>query len=304
MSKKNKTTAIRLSRGDMILETTITVMMILLFVVFLYPMIFIVSSSFSSGKAVSMGKVLLWPVDFSLQGYKIVFSYSKVWTGYYNTIVNTILATALSMVCTIMVAFCMSKREWQGRNVYMMMYIITMWFGGGLIPAYINMSNLGLTNTRWAIILSGVVSTYNMIVMRTFFRSNVPEELYDAARMDGCTDINFLLKIVCPLSKAIFSVITLYYAVGEWNSYFTAMIYIRKLELITLQQVLRDILNSSNINMDDIQGMTAEELEGMMGAADLIKFSLIIVSSAPILCAYPFVQKYFEKGVTVGAVKG
>ena len=304
MSKKDKSTAIRLSKGDIIMDTVITTVMVILFIIVLYPMVYVLSSAFSSGKAVSNGKVLLWPVEPSVQGFKIIFSYKKVWTGYYNTIVNTVVATTINIFATVLVAYPMSRRDMQGKGFYMAVFMITMWFGGGLIPTYINMSNLGLTNTRWAVIMNSCISTYNMIVMRTFFKNSIPGELHDAARVDGISDIGYLFKIVLPLSKAIFSVIILYYAVGHWNSYFSAMIYIRDINLLTLQQVLRDILNASNINLDEIEGMTAEELEGLMGAADLIKYALIVVSSGPILCVYPFIQKYFERGVMIGSVKG
>ena len=304
MSKKDKSTAIRLSKGDIIMDTVITIVMVFLFIIVLYPMVYVLSSSFSSGRAVSSGKVLLWPVEPSIQGFKIIFSYKKVWIGYYNTIVNTVVGTAINIFATVLVAYPMSRRDMQGKGFYMAIFLISMWFSGGLIPTYINMSNLGLTNTRWAVIMNSCISTYNMIVMRTFFKNSIPGELHDAARVDGISDIGYLFKIVLPLSKAIFSVIILYYAVGHWNSYFSAMIYIRDINLLTLQQVLRDILNASNINLDEIEGMTAEELEGLMGAADLIKYALIVVSSGPILCVYPFIQKYFERGVMIGSVKG
>ena len=302
MSKKN--TAIRLSKGDRIMDTTINVVMALLFLIVLYPLVYVVSSSFSSGEAVFSGKVILWPVDFSTFGYEIVLKFPKVWIGYKNTIINTVLGTCMNVFTTTLVAYPLSRREFQGKGFYMFLFMFTMWFGGGLVPTYILMSNLGLVNNRLAVLLSGLVSISNMVVMRSFFRSSIPADLHDAARVDGISDIGYLVKIVLPLSKAIFSVVTLYYAVAHWNSYFTAMIYLMDPSMLTLQQVLKDLLAQSNPSLEDVQGLTAEEIANMQYSADLMKYSLIVVSSAPILCAYPFVQKYFEKGVMIGSVKG
>ncbi len=303
MSKK-KSTAIRLSKGDQFMETTINIVMTLLFLVVLYPLIYVLSSSFSSGQAVSDGKVILWPVDFSTYGYELVLKYPKVWTGYINTIINTVLGTVMNVFTTMLVAYPLSRKEFQGKGFYMFIFMFTMWFGGGLIPTYVLMSDLGLVNNRLSVLLSGLVSISNMVVMRSFFRSSIPGDLHDAARVDGISDIGYLVKIVLPLSKAIFSVITLYYAVAHWNSYFTAMIYLRDPSMITLQQVLKELLDASTASMSDMQGMTAEEAAAIQTSADLMKYSLIVVSAAPILCAYPFVQKYFEKGVMIGSVKG
>ena len=302
MSKKN--TAIRLSKGDLIMDNTINVVMFLLFLVVLYPLVYVVSSSFSSGDAVFNGKVILWPVDFSTFGYEIVLKYPKVWVGYKNTIINTVVGTIMNVFTTTLVAYPMARREFQGKGFYMFIFMLTMWFGGGLVPTYILMSNLGLVNNRLAVLLSGLISISNMVVMRSFFRSSIPADLHDAARVDGISDIGYLVKIVLPLSKAIFSVVTLYYAVAHWNSYFTAMIYLMDPSMLTLQQVLKELLAQANPSVEDVQGMTAEEIANMQYSADLMKYSLIVVSSAPILCAYPFVQKYFEKGVMIGSVKG
>lgn len=301
---KNNSKAIRLSRGDRIMDTAINIIMFLLFLVVLYPLIYVVSSSFSSGDAVFNGKVILWPVDFSLYGYEIVLKYPKVWVGYKNTIINTVLGTIMNVFTTTLVAYPLSRKEFQGKGFYMFIFMFTMWFGGGLVPSYILMSNLGLVNNRLSVLLTGLVSISNMVVMRSFFRSSIPGDLHDAARVDGISDIGYLVKIVLPLSKAIFSVVTLYYAVAHWNSYFSAMIYLMDPDMLTLQQVLKDLLAQSNPSVDDVQGLTAEEISALQYSADLMKYSLIVVSSAPILCAYPFVQKYFEKGVMIGSVKG
>lgn len=303
MSKK-KSTAIRLSTGDRIMDTTINVIMFLLFLVVLYPLVYVVSSSFSSGDAVFNGKVILWPVDFSTFGYEIVLKFPKVWVGYKNTIINTVVGTVMNVFTTTLVAYPLSRKEFQGKGFYMFIFMFTMWFGGGLVPSYLLMSDLGLVNNRLAVLLTGLVSISNMVVMRSFFRNSIPGDLHDAARVDGISDIGYMVKIVLPLSKAIFSVITLYYAVAHWNAYFSAMIYLREPSMMTLQQVLKDLLAQANPSLDDVQGMSAEDIANMQYSADLMKYSLIVISSAPILCAYPFVQKYFERGVMIGSVKG
>lgn len=303
MSKK-KSTAIRLSVGDRIMDTVINIVMGLLFLVVLYPLVYVVSSSFSSGDAVFNGKVILWPVDFSTFGYEIVLKNPKVWIGYKNTIINTVLGTIMNVFTTTLVAYPLSRKEFQGKGFYMFIFMFTMWFGGGLVPTYILMSDLGLINNRLSVLLTGLVSISNMVVMRSFFRNSIPGDLHDAARVDGISDIGYLIKIVLPLSKAIFSVITLYYAVAHWNAYFSAMIYLRHPSMMTLQQVLKDLLAQASPSLEDYQNMSAEDIANMQYAADLMKYSLIVISSAPILCAYPFVQKYFEKGVMIGSVKG
>ena len=303
MSKK-KSTAIRLSVGDRVMDTAINIVMALLFLVVLYPLIYVVSSSFSSGDAVFNGKVILWPVEFSTFGYEIVLKFPKVWVGYKNTIINTVLGTIMNVFTTTLVAYPLSRKEFQGKGFYMFIFMFTMWFGGGLVPTYILMSDLGLINNRLSVLLTGLVSISNMVVMRSFFRNSIPGDLHDAARVDGISDIGYLIKIVLPLSKAIFSVITLYYAVAHWNAYFSAMIYLREPSMMTLQQVLKDLLAQANPSLDDVSDVSAEDLANMQYAADLMKYSLIVISSAPILCAYPFVQKYFEKGVMIGSVKG
>ena len=301
MSKK-KTSGISVPVSDKIMNTIVMFFMIALTVVVLYPLIYIVSSSFSSGQAVSNGKVLLWPVDFSLTGYQIIFNYRQVWVGYGNTIFYTVVGTIVNIFLTTLAAYPLSRKNFQGRKFYMTIFMITMFFSGGMIPSYILMVKLNLTNTRWALICCGAISVYNMIVMRTFFQNSIPNDLFDAARIDGASDIGYLVKIVLPLSKAVFAVVILYYAVGHWNSYFNAILYLRDRDLQPLQLVLRDILNASNVDLSQIED--AELLKQMQGASDLVKYALIVVSSAPILIAYQFVQKFFEKGVMIGSVKG
>ena len=299
MAKKKST--IKLSTDDKILHIVVTVIMVALCILVMYPLIYVLSSSFSSGSAVSSGRVLLWPVEFSIQGYKVVFSYKSVWTGYANTIFYTVVGTVLNLVLTTMAAYPLSRRNFQGRKLYTTIFMITMFFSGGLVPTYIMMTKLGLTNTRWVIILNGALSVYNMIIMRTNFQS-IPQELLESAKIDGISDIGYLFKIVMPLSKAVFSVITLYYAVAHWNSYFTALMYTRDKELWPLQMVLRTVMNAAQVDPSEITD--AETLAALSGVTDVMKHSMIVISAVPVLIMYPFVQKFFEKGVMIGSVKG
>lgn len=300
--KTNKRNAVGIPREDKIMYGVIYAVMSLLLVIILYPLIYILSNSFSSGQAVTAGRVLLWPVDFSVMGYEIIFDYKQVWTGYRNTIFYTVVATMLNLVLTTCAAYPLSRKDFVGRNFYMTLFMIIMFFSGGIIPSYILMSRLHLTNTPWSVILSGGISVTNMIIMRTYFINSIPADLFDAARIDGITDWGYLFRIVLPLSRAIIAVIVLYYAVGHWNSYFNAMLYIREKNLYPLQMVLREILNASRIDLSQVED--ADTLASLIGTPDLVKYTMIVVSTVPVLCAYPFVQKYFEKGVMIGSVKG
>lgn len=301
MKKKNNN-RVGIPSEDKILYGIVYTVMILLLITILYPLIYILSNSFSSGQAVTAGRVLLWPVDFSLTGYKIIFDYRQIWTGYKNTIIYTLTATSLNLALTICAAYPLSRRDFIGRNFYMTLFMIIMFFSGGMIPNYILMSRLKLTNSGWAVILSGAISVSNMIIMRTYFINSIPGDLFDAARIDGITDWGYLFRIVLPLSRAILAVIILYYAVAHWNSYFNAMLYLRDKDLYPLQMVLRDILSASRIDLSQVDDV--ETLAALIGASDLVKYTMIVVATVPILCAYPFVQKYFEKGVMIGSVKG
>jgi multiple sugar transport system permease protein/putative aldouronate transport system permease protein len=261
-----------------------------------------ISSSFSSGRAVSSGKVILWPVQPSIEGYSAVFAYKSVLTGYRNTILYTLVGTVLNVGMTLMAAFPLSRRNFQGQKFYMTLFIITMFFSGGLIPSYILITQLKLINNMWAILLPGAISTYNMIITRTFFATTIPSELVEASKIDGCSDFRFFFTILLPLSKAVIAVITLYYGVSHWNSWFSAMLYLRNPNLHPLQLVLRGILIASQIDVTQIQD--PELLERLMYMADLMKYSLIIIATAPIVALYPFVQRYFIKGVMIGSIKG
>lgn len=302
MKNPIKKSSIKLCTQDKVLYGIIYVIIVLWLIVVCYPLIFVLSCSFSSGEAITSGRVLLFPVQPSLDGYEIILNYKQVWTGYRNTIFITVVGTCLNLILTIMAAYPLSRRDFAGRGIYMTIFTITMFVGGGIIPNYILMSNLKLTNTLWSVILSGAISVSNTIIMRTYFQSSIPHDLFEAARLDGISDFGYLIKVVLPLSKAILAVITLYYAVGHWNSYFTAMLYIRDRDLYPLQVVLRDILNVGNISLGEIDDPLV--MIKLQNSSNQMKYALVVLSSAPLLIAYPFVQKYFEKGVMVGSIKG
>lgn len=292
----------KLAREDRIYYAVITVILVLLMVCIAYPLIFILSASFSSPTAVATSRVVLWPVDFSIAGYKAVFSNPSIVTGYANTILYTTLGTLINVCITLITAYPLSRRDMPFRGGFMLLFIFTMFFSGGLIPSFLLVNSLGMINTMWALVIPGALSVFNMILTRTFMMSSIPTDLLEAAKIDGCSDFRFFFAIVLPLSKAVIAVITLYYAVGHWNSYFSAFLYLNDKKLYPLQLVLRDILVSNSISATDITDDAI--LAGRQGMADLLKYSLIVVSSLPVICMYPFVQKYFVKGVMIGSVKG
>jgi len=299
---KKQVNKIKDSLSDRAYQGVISVLMVLLIVAIAYPLIYVISCSFSSGAALAAGKVIFLPVDFSLTGYAAVLRYKQVWTGYLNAIIITVVATSINMVLTTMAAYPLSRRNLQWKGFYSTFFLIVMFFSGGIIPSYILMTKLHLVDTRWSIILSGGINIYNMIIMRTFFQNSIPNELLEAAKIDGITDIGYLFKIVIPLSKAIYAVLILYYAVAHWNAYFNAMLYIRDLDLYPLQLVLKDILSGAKVDLSRIDD--AETLEALTGLSNLMKYAVIIISTLPVLAVFPFVQKHFEKGVMIGSVKG
>ena len=268
----------------------------------LYIIVYILSASFSSPAALAAGKVVLWPVDFSVDGYKAVFNYSKVWIGYRNTIFYVIVGTAINVSMTLLCAYPMAQKDLYGGKAIMAYFTFTMIFNGGMIPTYILVKNLGIMNTVWSLLNPGAMTVYNMIIARTFIRTNIPGELRDAARIDGCDDFHFFFEVVLPLSKAIIAVLTLWYAVGHWNSYMDAFLYLRDNKLYPLQIFLKDVLVSGEFSAEDM--MDPETAIALQNMKLLLKYSLIVVSVVPLFFFYPFVQKYFVKGVTIGSVKG
>ena len=268
----------------------------------LLPLIFIVSASFSSSDAVIAGKVSLWPVDFSLQGYQTIFEHKKVWDGFANSIFYTLFGTIFNVFMTIIAAYPLSRQDLVGRRVITIAFIFTMLFSGGLIPTYMVVRDLGLLNTRWAMILPTGIGIFNLLITITFFRTTIPPELIEAARIDGASDFRTFLSIIIPLSRPIIAVLALFYAVNtHWNTYFTALIYLKDQELFPLQLVLREILIQNSIDASmlvDIEDLVVRE-----GLRELLKYSLIVVASVPVMIIYPFVQRHFVKGMMIGSVK-
>lgn len=287
---------------DKIFFIAVYIIVTLFTLVVAYPIIYILSSSFSSPGAVLAGKIILWPVDFSLEGYKAVFKYPPVFTGYRNTFFYAAAGTLINVCITVLAAYPLARKKLPYRNFLMFIFAFTMMFNGGMIPNYILLRDLKMLNTIWAMLLPGALAVYNMIITRTFIQSSIPEELLEAAKIDGCSDFKYLFYIILPLAKPVIAVITLFYAVGHWNSYFDAMLYLNKETLYPLQIILRDILILNTIDMNTIQDVELALLQ--QGLSNLLKYSLIVVSTVPILCLYPFVQKYFIKGVMIGAIKG
>jgi len=268
----------------------------------LYPLYFIIIASVSNPDAVNAGKVLLFPKDVTLLGYVKIFSDARIWYGYRNTIFYTVSATLLGVMVTLMTGYSLSRKDFLGRNLIMGFLVFTMYFQGGLIPTYLIVKNLGLVNTPWVMIIFGCVGVWNIIITRTFFQSTLSPELLEAAFIDGCTNQRFFFQIVLPLSRAIIAVQILYYAVGHWNQFFRALIYLNDRKLYPLQIILREILIQSEMieaDLVDINDFGAAERY-----AELIKFGVIIVSSLPVLMIYPFVQRHFVRGVMIGAIKG
>ncbi len=286
--------------SDRVVDIAIAVIITLIVLAIIYPLWFIVIASFSQPDAVASGQVILLPKGVSFSGYAKILSDSRIWIGYRNTILYTLVGTAVNLVVTIPAAFALSRREFKPRRIIMFLFAFTMFFSGGLIPSYLLIKQLGLLNSMWVFILPGAFGVYNMIIARSFFESSIPEELYDSARVDGVSYFGFFLRIVLPLSSAIIAVIGLYCFVGHWNDYFTGLIYIRDQSKQPLQNILQMIL-LANQTQSGTAGMSAAQTQNF---ADQIKFGVIIVSTLPLLVLYPFLQKYFNKGVMIGAVKG
>lgn len=292
----------RVAASDKIFYTIVYTIITLIVLVVLYPVIYTLSASFSSGPAVTAGRVILWPVDLSVAGYQLALQNRMVYVGYMNTLIYVFTETTINTVMTVLLAYALSRRDFSGKKMFDLYCMVPMFFGGGLIPTYVLVSNLHLTNTRMGIIILGCVSLSNMILVRTYFQSSIPGELLDSARLDGASDVYYLTNIAIPLAKPVLSVIILYSVVGSWNSYMTPLLYLRDRELFPLQLILRSILSSSKVNAGDFQDSAV--LAKMQEAADAMKYALIVVSTVPMLVLYPFVQKFFEKGVMVGALKG
>ena len=298
--KKKKGTAIRDSVGDKIFHFFIILLLGLLLLIVVYPLYFIVIASISDPDAVLGGKVVLVPVNITFSGFAKILERSDVWKGYLNTIIYTAITVVLSLAVTIPAGWALSRKKLPFRRFWMIYFIIPMFFGGGLIPFYNVMSELHLINSMWAIILPSILSVWNLFMTKTFFESSIPDSLIEAAKIDGAGPFRTFFVIVLPLAKAIIAVMALYYAVGQWNSYFNAMIFLKNEELYPLQLVLKEILIASESTV----GGSGETILEQYRLANQLKYVSVIVSSLPVIALYPFVQKHFEQGVMIGSLKG
>ena len=268
-------------------------------IVAFYPLWYVLIASFSDASDVAMGRVWIIPKNFTIEGYKMMLEFTEIWGGYANTIFYTVAGTLLSLFITVPAAYALSRKTMPFRKVINTYLIITMFISGGLIPTYLLVQSMGLLDTRAIIVILGSVSMWNLILCRTFFDSTIPLELIESARLDGCDEFRIFFKIILPLSKAIIAVLTLYFAVGRWNSYYSGLIYLRDQTKWPLQLVLRQLLNAMHVDAQEV-GDTTERLMEVQS----MKYGIIVVASAPVLAMYPFVQKYFVKGVMIGSVKG
>lgn len=286
--------------GDKVVNILFYIIAIIMILLVIYPLWFVIVASFSNPADVANGEVWLWPKQWDLSGYRELFKQKMLWVSYRNTIVYTVVGTLIALAVNIPAGYAMSRRDLAGRKWINIFYIIPMFVSGGLIPTYFVVKAFGLLNTFWVMVLPFSVSTYNIIVARTFFKSTLPETLWEAAQIDGCGTIRYFFQFALPLSKAVLAVIGLWTAVGIWNSWFNALIYIQDESLQPLQLMLRRILITNQSLLGAATGTMAQELRQL---SDMMKYGSIVISTLPIMCLYPFLQKYFNQGVMIGAVK-
>ena len=298
---KKRRAKISETRADRVFDVMNYVILTICLLIVAYPLYFIVIASISDPVDVNAGKVFLYPVKVTLDGYRRILEYDSFFTGYRNTLMYTLVGTTVNMALTVPAAYALSRKDLVGRNFFMMLITFTMIFSGGLMPTYLLVRDLNMLDTTWALVVPVAVSAWNLIVARTFFQQMIPDDLLEAAQLDGATNVQFFARIVLPLSKPIIAVLILFYAVSHWNSYSNALYYLRTTGKYPLQLVLRSILfeNSMNDMVDDAANLAAQ-----MRLGDLIKYGVIIASSLPLLILYPFLQRYFIQGIMIGAVKG
>ncbi|MGI6691427.1 MAG: carbohydrate ABC transporter permease [Christensenellales bacterium] len=297
MKRKNK---ISKSRGSRMFDTLNVCLQILIALICFYPFWYIAVCSISEGMLVQAGKVFLYPINFNLKAYAMLFKYENIALAYYNTLWYVIIGTTINLVMTFMGAYVVSRHHFALRKVLMVFITFTMFFSGGMIPTFLWIKQLRLLNTRWSIVLPGAINVYNMIVIRTFIQSEIPDSLTESAYIDGANDFVIMWQIVLPLCKAVMAVMVLFYGVGHWNSYFSAMIYLNDKMLHPIQLLLRTLVIQNSVNA--LMGDTAAEDKAVVGLS--IQYAAIVIATLPILCIYPFLQKYFTKGVMIGAIKG
>ncbi|KRE44918.1 carbohydrate ABC transporter permease [Paenibacillus sp. Soil522] len=292
----------RKTKGDLLFDvinyTTLTIGMVLI----LYPLYFVLIASFSDPNRIFSGEIWLFPKGLTLDGYERIFKDAMIWIGYGNSLLYAIAGTAISVTLTLLAAYPLARKDFVGRGLFMWFFMFTMFFSGGLIPTYLLIKDLNMLNTIWALVLPGAAGVFNIIIVRTFFQSTIPDEMREAAFIDGCSNTRFFVSMVLPLSKPIIAVMVLYHVVGFWNGFFDAMIYLNEESKFPLQLVLRNILVQNQVNssmMIDVESYAAK-----LRVTELIKYGVIIIASLPLLVLYPFLQRYFVKGVMIGSIKG
>ncbi|OPG98876.1 sugar ABC transporter permease [Chryseobacterium mucoviscidosis] len=290
------------SRGDRIFNIVNHFLLIIITLIVIYPLVFVLSASFSDPQAVLRGEMFLWPKGINLHSYEKIFQNKDILRGYTNTLIYTLMGTLINLVMTILAAYPLSRKDFIGRNAIMALFVFTMFFSGGLIPTYMLIKNLGMLNTLWVMIIPNAVSIWNIIIMRTFFQQSIPHELHEAATIDGCSNIQTLTRIILPLSMPIIAVTILFYAVGHWNAFFNAMLYLSDKNKFPLQLILREILIQGQTN--DMVKMSTESAIKQQREVEGIKYAVLVVANIPVLMLYPFLQRYFVKGVMIGAIKG
>ena len=304
MANKIKNIKIKESMGDRILNFVIGIILVLVTLIVGYPLLYVISCSFSSSAALEVGSVILWPVDFTLRAYEFVLAYKQVWVGFRNSIMYVVLDVAWSMTTTVLMAYPLSRAYLQGRKFYTMFFYMTTRFGAGLIPLFILKCDMGLYDNILAVLVTGGLAITNMLILRTAINSSIPAELHDAVMIDGANHFQTVFQLVLPLTKATLSVLVLYAIVGQWNEYFNSMIYLQNNQLFPLQLVLRPIMTAaSNAGMDVSQMNSTYQAQAEQGLEN-VRYALIIISTVPVVTAYFFVQKYFKGGVMMGSVKG
>ena len=302
--KIKKSNKIKGLGNDRVTDAVINIILVIVAFVCLYPLWFVLIASFSDPSAIIRGEVFLWPVNMTTAAYEGLLERPEIWVGYRNTIFYTVTGTIWTLICTVPTAYALSRPRLPGRRLINLLFLITMYFSGGIIPTFMLVNSIGWVDTVWALIIPGGITCYNMIITRSFFTGNVPEDLYDASRIDGTSYTGFFLRVVLPLSKSIIAILSLFAIQRCWNTYMTAKIYIYSGELYTLQQVIQNFINSANAGLQELQATDPAEYLRKMREQQLLKYAIVIVSIIPLILIYPFIQKYLVKGVMVGAVKG
>ena len=301
--KTTKKHTLSLSRGDKVFMAVDYTLLGLFALLVLYPIVYVISSSFSDPVKIMEGRVWLYPVGFSLKGYSATFQYSRIWSGFGNSLFYAGVGTIVGLIMTVLCAYPLSRKDLKGRNAIMFIMSFTLWFSGGMIPSYLLIKDLKLLDSRWSLIFVAAMSVYNMIIMRTYIENSIPIDILESTRLDGCNDFKYLWYMVIPLSKPVIAVLALYYAVWQWNTYFYAFLYLSNRDKFPLQLILREILQLNKAE-DMLNSSSLADIEERLYMSELLKYTSIVVSTLPAALIYPFVQKYFIKGIMIGAIKG